>query len=239
MRATALFVTCLIDQFYPVVGVAAARLLDQAGHRADFPEAQTCCGQLVLGAGFPDQARTLARRFVEIFEPYEAVVSPSGSCVSMVRVHVPELLADEGDWRDRAQRVAARTFELSEFLAQRDFVPRGRFEARVAYHPACHALRELGVDAAPRRLLEGVDSLQLVELPEADRCCGFGGAFSIKSPALSSAILEDKLRAVEASGAEIVTSTDVGCLMHLGGALKRRGSPVQTRHLAEILVGEA
>jgi L-lactate dehydrogenase complex protein LldE len=237
MGSTALFVTCLVDQLYPAVGDASVRLLEQAGSTVAFPEAQTCCGQPLCNSGFRASADRLARRFVEIFEPYEEVVTPSGSCASMVRLFSTDLFRDSPSWRDRAEALGRRTFELSDFLDRRDFRPQARFEGRVAYHPSCHTLRDLGVDAAPRRLLQRVESLQLVELEEESRCCGFGGTFAVRFPELSSAILEEKLHALEASGADVVTATDMGCLMHLAGALSRRGSPVRVLHLAELLAG--
>ena len=239
MRSTALFVTCLVDQLFPGVGEAAIRLLDQAGRPAEFPEAQTCCGQPALNSGFPKQARQLARRFIEIFEPYEAVVTPSGSCASMARAFFPDLFSGDALWRERAESLGRRVYELSEYLTRCDFVPQSRFRGRVAYHPSCHALRELGIDDAPLRLLRQVESLELVELRDADRCCGFGGSFSVKFPELSVAMLDDKLAALESAGVAVVTSTDVGCLMHMAGALSRKGSPLRTLHLAEVLVGSS
>lgn len=233
----ALFVTCLVDQFYPRVGEAAVRLLEESGCTVDFPVAQTCCGQPALNLGYREEARPLARRWVEIFEPYDAVVTPSGSCATMARVLAPDLLDSDGEWGNRARALAARTFELCEFLDQRDFEPSGAFEGRVTYHASCHLLRELGVAAAPLRLLGRMQGVELVELSDRERCCGFGGSFSVKLPELSVAILEDKLAAIEASGADVVTAADAGCLMHMGGALTRRGSRVRALHIAELLAG--
>lgn len=237
MDSVALFVTCLVDQLYPRVGEAAVELLEQAGFRVEFPSRQTCCGQPLANMGHGAQASSLMRRFVEIFERYPAVVTPSGSCASMTRGLALELFEHEPEWQSRLARLGERTFELSEFLAARDFTPQRRFEGRVAYHPSCHLLRELHVDGAPRELLARVEGLELVELDDGERCCGFGGAFSVKLPALSAAIMEDKLDALERSGADFVTAADVGCLMHLGGALTRRGSRVRTLHIAELLAG--
>ncbi len=237
MTATALFVTCLVDQFLPRVGEAAVRLLEQAGCQVAFPEAQTCCGQPAWNAGHRELARPLARRFVEIFEPYEAVVCVSGSCTSMARIFNTHVFEEEPTWQERARELGKRTFELTEFLAARDFESSARVDARVAYHPSCHLLRELGVDEAPRALLAGVVGLELVELDDSSTCCGFGGAFSVKFGELSSAILADKLRAVEASGAEVLTASDAGCLLQIGGGLSRRGSEIRTLHVAELLAG--
>ncbi|MEE9280152.1 MAG: (Fe-S)-binding protein [Myxococcota bacterium] len=239
MTSTALFVTCLVDQLFPRMGEAAVQLLEEAGCSVAFPEAQTCCGQPAFNAGYRDAALPLARRFVEIFEPYDAVVSVSGSCASMTRVFSPGLFADDPAWSLRSRALAKRTFELTEYLDSRGFQPRARFVGRVAYHPSCHLLRELGVDRAPRELLSRVEGLELVDLQDGAACCGFGGAFSVKFPELSSAILDDKLRAVEASGAVMLTAADAGCLMQIGGGLARNGSRVRTAHVAELLAGLA
>jgi L-lactate dehydrogenase complex protein LldE len=237
VTSTALFVTCLVDQFFPRVGEAAVQLLEEVGCRVEFPEAQTCCGQPAFNMGYRDEARSLARRFLEIFEPYEAIVSPSGSCASMARVFAPQLFDDEPSWSVRARDLAKRTFELTEYLDARGLRPSARFEGQVVYHPSCHLLRELDVDRAPRALLSRVTGLELVNLEGATECCGFGGAFSVKFPELSSAILDSKLHAVEESGAEVLTAADAGCLMQIGGGLARRGSQVRVLHLAELLAG--
>ncbi len=241
---TALFVTCLVDQLFPEVGEATVRLLERRGRRVEFPAAQTCCGQPAFNMGYAGEARRLAKRMIRIFEPYDEVVAPSGSCVSMVRVHFPELLHDEADWHHRAERLAAKTFELTEFLHREGYDASGaRFTGKVAYHASCHLLRELGVRDGPRELLRQVPGLELVELENAEVCCGFGGAFSAKMPELSGAMLDAKLEAAEASGANVLTATDCGCLMHLGGALERRrnrgkANLVEVRHIAELLAGE-
>jgi L-lactate dehydrogenase complex protein LldE len=233
---TALFVTCLVDQFFPAVGEAAARLIERCGRRVVFPRAQTCCGQPAFNMGYGAEARRLARRFVEIFEPFEEIVAPSGSCASMVRVHLPELFHGEPEWERRARSLAERTFELTEFLAAQGFAADGcRFRGTVTCHDSCHLTRELGVREPPRALLRQVPGLELVEMGNAGVCCGFGGAFSVKMPELSEAMLDDKLAAAEATGAEVLTAADCGCLMHLGGALARRGSRLRVLHVAEIL----
>ncbi|MBW2272254.1 MAG: (Fe-S)-binding protein [Deltaproteobacteria bacterium] len=238
-RPVALFVTCLVDQLYPRVGEATVSLLEEAGCSVEFPADQTCCGQPCFNLGHRDEARSLVRRMVELFEPYETVVSPSGSCVSMLRCSGPGLFADEPQMQERARVVAGRTFELSEYLAGRGFRPSAVFRGRVAYHSSCHLLRELGVAGAPRDLLSQVEGLELVELDDEARCCGFGGAFSVELPELSSAMAADKLAAIERSGADVVTASDVGCLMQLGGALTRRGARTRAVHLAELLAGVA
>ncbi len=237
MNSTALFVTCLVDQLFPRVGEATVQLLEQVGCQVDFPLEQTCCGQPLLNTGHSEQARPLARRFIEIFEGYETIVTPSGSCASVTKQLSGECFEGEPEWQQRASRLAERIFELTQFLAGRAFRPSRPFAGRVAYHPSCHLLRELRVDRAPRELLSQVEDLELVELDDGERCCGFGGAFSVKLPALSAAIMEDKIAALEQSGADFVTASDVGCLMHLGGGLTRRGSRVRTLHIAEVLAG--
>jgi len=242
-KGTALFVTCLVDEFFPEVGEASMVCLDRVGCRPEFPAAQTCCGQPMFNMGYRDEARRLARRFIEIFEPYEAIVAPSGSCTSMVRVFYPELFENQPEWKKRAEALASRVFELTEFLAQNGFPSSSAPSAaakttRVTYHDSCHLLRELGVHAQPRRLLQGAAGLELVELEGANVCCGFGGAFSVKMSELSEAILNDKLHALEASGADVLTATDCGCLMHLEGALRRRKSSLRAVHVARVLAGE-
>lgn len=235
----ALFVTCLVDPFFPEVGEAAVRLLEGAGFRVEFPRAQTCCGQPAFNMGYGDEVRRLARRFIAIFEGYDAVVAPSGSCISMVRIHYPELFADEPAWQERARGLAERAFELTEFLVAHGFEAReSRFTGTVTCHDSCHALRELGICRQPRTLLRQVPGLELLEMQDSDTCCGFGGAFSVKMSELSGAMLEDKLRTAEATGAEVLTATDCGCLMHLGGALARRKGRLRTMHIAEILASE-
>ncbi|MGH9463725.1 MAG: (Fe-S)-binding protein [Vicinamibacteria bacterium] len=241
-KGTALFVTCLVDEFFPEVGEASLNCLDRVGCRPEFPEAQTCCGQPAFNMGYQQETRRLARRFIEIFEPYDAIIAPSGSCTSMVRVFYPELFESEPEWKTRAESLASRVFELTEFLAKEGFRSPGargsNSPTRVTYHDSCHLLRELGVHTQPRQLLQGVDGLELVELEGANVCCGFGGTFSVKMSELSEAILNDKLRALEASGADVLTATDAGCLMHLDGALKRRKSRLRAVHVARVLAGD-
>ena len=227
----ALFVTCLADTLYPEVGKATVTVLERLGVEVAFPLEQTCCGQLHGNSGYPAEAAGLARRFVEIFEPYDAVVTPSGSCAAQVREHVPALLGGDD------HGVPARTWELSQFLTGVLGVDDvgSRYAGSVAYHPTCHSLRLLGVGDAPLRLLRGVPGLELVDLPDAEECCGFGGTFAVKNADVSAAMLDEKLAAIAASGAEAVCACDSSCLMHIEGGLHRRGSAVRTVHLAEIL----
>jgi L-lactate dehydrogenase complex protein LldE len=227
----ALFVTCLADTLYPEVGKATVTLLERLGFEVDFPAEQTCCGQMHGNSGYPSEAAALARRFVEIFEPYAAVVTPSGSCAAQVRRHFPELLDGDGFG------VPARTWELSQFLTHVvgvEDVGSG-FEGTVAYHPTCHSLRLLDVGDAPLRLLRAVRGLELVDLPDAQECCGFGGTFAVKNADVSAAMLDEKIAAVVATGADNLCACDSSCLMHIGGGLHRRGIPVRPVHLAEIL----
>lgn len=232
----ALFVTCLVDQLFPEVGEAAVRLLERAGCEVDVPLAQTCCGQPAWNSGYRDEAARLARRTVEVLEPYASVVVPSGSCASMLRVSYPELFHDEPAWQKRAERLAEKVFELTEYLAAQGFDASGsRFRGKVAYHASCHLLRELGIRRAPLELLAQVPGVELVEMADAETCCGFGGVFSAKMADLSGAMLDDKLEAATASGADVLTATDCGCLMHLGGALHRRRARLGAVHVAEIL----
>ena len=219
----ALFVTCLGDTLYPETGRAVVTVLERLGHEVVFPAEQTCCGQLHANSGYPDEARKLVRRFESIFGSYDAVVSPSSSCVGHVRELAPEL--------------APRVFELSELLVNRLGVEDvgASFPHRVAYHPTCHSLRVTKVGDAPLRLLRNVRGLELVPLERAEECCGFGGTFAVKNAATSSAILADKCDAIEASGAGYCTAVDGSCLLQIGGGLERRPRGVRALHLAEIL----
>ncbi len=219
----ALFVTCLGDTLYPETGRATVGLLERLGHEVVFPEEQTCCGQMHANSGYRDDAIALAERFARIFAGYDAVVSPSSSCVGHVREHAPAL--------------AARVFELSELLVHRLGIEDvgASFPHRVAYHPTCHSLRVTKVGDAPLRLLRHVRGLELVPLERAEECCGFGGTFAVKNAETSAAILADKCDAVEASGAEFCTAVDGSCLLQIGGGLARRPGGIRVLHLAEIL----
>jgi L-lactate dehydrogenase complex protein LldE len=234
MPEVALFVTCLVDQFAPEAAIGAVRLLEAAGCKVTFPEAQSCCGQPAVNTGEPEAAAVLARHFVEVFEPYPAVVSPSGSCVAMVHHWYPELL--EGAWRDRAVSVAERTYELSGYLA--DVLDQPDLGARVAdavtFHDACHGLRVLGTKEAPRRLLAGAGA-ELVEMSEPEICCGFGGTFAAKHPEMSAPMADDKLAQAAATGARWLVACDSGCLLHLSGRRRRTGIGPEPVHLAELL----
>ena len=226
----ALFVTCLADTLQPSVGRATVALLERLGVEVEFPRAQTCCGQLHLNSGYSEVAAGLARRFVEVFAGYDAVVAPSGSCAGHVREHVAEHAED-------TEGVAARTVELSEFLVDRLGVTDvgSRFEGSVTYHPTCHSLRTLRLGDRPESLLRAVAGVDLRPLGEATECCGFGGMFAVRNADVSTAMLADKLRRVEETGADVVCACDASCLLQIGGGLERRGSSVRAVHLAEVL----
>jgi L-lactate dehydrogenase complex protein LldE len=235
----ALFATCLVDTLFPDVGRATVTLLERLGHQVEFPLEQTCCGQMHVNTGYQREALPLVRRYVETFEPYEAVVAPSGSCVGSVRHQHATVARKYGDEQlaVRAERVAERTFELSELLVDVLGVEDvgATYPHRVTYHPTCHSLRMIRVADKPLRLLRRVRGIDLVELPEADVCCGFGGTFALKNAEVSTAMLADKMTNVLGTGAEICTAGDSSCLMHIGGGLSRLSTGVRTVHLAEIL----
>jgi L-lactate dehydrogenase complex protein LldE len=235
----ALFITCLADTLFPRCGVATVELLERLGVEVEFPEQQTCCGQMHANAGYPEQALPLMRRFAEVFADAEAIVAPSASCAATVRHHFPQLARERGDREAEraAEAIGARTHELSQFLVEQlGVVDVGAyFPHRVTYHPTCHSLRSLGVGEAPLELLRAVRGIDLVELEAAETCCGFGGTFAVKNSAVSTAMLGAKLRNVVGTGAEFCVAADSSCLMHIGGGLSRQRAPVQTRHLAEVL----
>ncbi|MEV1110224.1 MULTISPECIES: (Fe-S)-binding protein [unclassified Micromonospora] len=235
----ALFVTCLADTMFPQAATATVRLLERLGHEVVFPTEQTCCGQMHVNTGYRREAVPLVRRHVRTFDPYDVIVAPSGSCVGSVRhqhAMVARQAGDEG-LADRAESVAARTYELSELLVDVLGVTDvgAYYPRRVTYHPTCHSLRMLRVGDRPRQLLREVRGLDLVELPAAEQCCGFGGTFAVKNPETSTAMLADKMRHVLDTGADVCAAGDVSCLMHIGGGLSRLRTGVRTVHLAEIL----
>jgi L-lactate dehydrogenase complex protein LldE len=235
----ALFVTCLVDLFRPSIGFAALKLLEDAGCRVAVPEAQTCCGQPAYNSGDRADAKDVARQVIAAFEPYDYLVAPSGSCAGMIKKHYPSLFSDEPDWQRRAEALSAKTFELVSFLTDVLGVTavKARHAGSVTYHDSCSGLRELGIQAQPRRLLKTVEGLELKELVEADVCCGFGGTFCVKYPDISNAIVEKKTVRVAESGAETLLAGDLGCLMNMAGKLKREGRATKTRHVAEVLAG--
>ena len=231
-----LFVTCLVDAMRPETGFAALALLERAGCRVDVPTAQTCCGQPGWNSGDEAAARGIAERVVAAFEPYDYLVAPSGSCAATIRDY-PELFEAGSAMRARAEALAAKTWELLSFLVdQRGWRPEGvTLKASATYHDSCSGLRHLGIKAQPRKLLAAVEGLEMRPLPGAETCCGFGGTFCVKYPAISNAITGEKAEAVEGTGAEILLGGDLGCLLNMAGKLKRRGSTARVFHAAEIL----
>jgi L-lactate dehydrogenase complex protein LldE len=236
----ALFVTCLVDLMRPSIGFASLRLLESAGCEVVVPPGQTCCGQPAWSAGNRRIARDLARQAIAELEDYDYVVIPSGSCTDQVRQVYPELLADEPPWALRAQVLAARCYELSQFLTEVlgvDDLP-GAFSGSVTYHDSCKGLRGLGIKQQPRDLLAKVPGLSLVEMPECEECCGFGGAFALRFGDVSTAIVDRKCESIAAAGADAVVGGDLGCLLNIEGRLRRRGDlATRVLHLAEVLAG--
>ena len=241
-----LFVTCLVDLFRPTIGLAAAKLLGDAGCIVEAPAAQTCCGQPAYNSGDRKTATAIARQVVDTFEGFDHVVAPSGSCAGMLRGHYPALLAGDAAHAARAAALAAKSHELVAFLVDVLGQERvsARFQGRVTYHDSCSGLRELGVKSQPRRLLQSVEGLELKELPGAEVCCGFGGTFCIKYPEISDSMVTDKAEDIEktlAGGREggTLLAGDLGCLLNMAGKLGRRGARVKSRHVAEVLAGMA
>jgi L-lactate dehydrogenase complex protein LldE len=236
----ALFVTCLVDVMRPSVGFAAVKLLEDAGCTVDVPEAQTCCGQPAYNSGDKANAASLARNMIAAFKGYDYVVVPSGSCGGMIAKHYPELFPDDSPDRAAATALAGRTHELVSFLVNVLKVERvaAQFPARATYHDSCSGLRELGVKKEPRRLLASVDGVSLREMEDSEVCCGFGGTFCVKYPDISNKMLEKKLKNIVSSGADTLIAGDLGCLMNMAGKLKREGSAIKVRHVAEVLAGD-
>ena len=237
----ALFVTCIVDQLYPQVGVSVVRVLRRLGVDLSFPPDQTCCGQPLYNSGFTHEAQKLARRVLNSFSGSQYVVVPSGSCSAMLKVFYQDLFRDDPTALLQVEQLAPRVYEFSQFLV--DVLDVQATEAghsgSATYHPSCHLLREMEVRDQPTKLLSSVAGLELKDLPQAEVCCGFGGTFAIKYPHISEEMLTDKINSVHASGAETLVSCDMGCLMHIEGGLSRRGSPVRVRHLAQMLDPEA
>jgi len=235
----ALLVTCLVDLFRPSVGFAAVKLLEDAGCTVEVPRAQTCCGQPGYNSGDKADAKAIARQVIDAFAGYDYVVVPSGSCAGMVRVHYPELFADEPAMLAQAEELASRTYELVSFLTDVRGMTEvaAHYAGTVTYHDSCSGLRELRVKAQPRQLLDGVAGLSLTELPGAEICCGFGGTFGVKYPEISDKMASDKIADINATGAGCVLAGDLGCLLQIAGKLSRAGSRVATRHVAEVLAG--
>lgn len=238
MPTIQLFATCIIDTFYPEVGEAIVDIFSRLGVTVDLPRGQTCCGQPSFNAGLRSEARQIAEHMIRVFEaaPGE-IVSPSGSCVHMVRVNYPELFAEDPAWLSRANALAARTFEFSEYIVDHLGLTDvgARWDGRLTYHCSCHLLRGLGVDRQPRALLASVSGAEVIELPHADECCGFGGIFSVTHPEVSKEMLAKKIENLEASESPTLVVPDAGCLMHIAGGLHRNKMQQRVVHIAEVL----
>jgi L-lactate dehydrogenase complex protein LldE len=234
----ALFITCLTDQFYPRVGVAVTKILEKLGYRVEFPGDQTCCGQPFFNNGFTGEARELARRMIEVFWGYEYVVTPSGSCAAMVREHFPTLFKGDGFWEERANSMAGRTFEFVEFLEKEIKVDLSKWKLptprAVTYHYTCHQ-RGLGMTDEAVTLLRAIGNVEFRPMEKAEQCCGFGGTFAVKYPAVSGAIVEDKVKCLAASGAATVICNDAGCAMNISGMCHRQGKAVEVTHIAQLI----
>ena len=235
-----LFVTCLVDMFRPSIGFAAVKLLEEAGCTVEVPEAQTCCGQPAYNSGDKADAAAIARNVIQAFKGLDYVVAPSGSCGGMMVKHYPELFEPGSAEHDAALDLAGRTHELVSFLTRVMKVERveAQFPARATYHDSCSGLRELGIRDEPRKLLASVEGVSLREMTDADVCCGFGGTFCVKYPDISDKMLEKKLKHIAATGADTLIAGDLGCLMNMAGKLKREGSAIKVRHVAEVLAGD-
>ncbi len=236
-KRVSLFVTCMVDQLFPKIGMAMADVLERLGYEVDFPENQTCCGQPAFNSGYREEARTVARHFLRTFAASECIVVPSGSCTSMVTHHFAELFHKEPETLEQVHSLERRVWEFSTFLTEVAGVEDvgARFQDVVTFHDGCHALRELGIRSAPRRLLANVRGLELREMQPAEECCGFGGTFSVKFAELSGAMARTKIEAIMKTGARTVVSLDPSCLMQIQGVLSRAGSEIRTMHLAEVL----
>ncbi|MCG8618263.1 MAG: (Fe-S)-binding protein [Desulfobacterales bacterium] len=235
-----LFIQCLVDSLYPEAGEAMVRLFHRLGIDVTCPDDQTCCGQPAFNSGYWTEAGAAARRFIEIFEGCDTpIVCPSGSCVDMVRNHYPDLFRDDPEWLDRARRIGARTFEFTEYLVDVLGVTDvgAAFEGSVTYHDSCHLNRAIGVSRQPRVLIEHVKGCRLVEMKDADRCCGFGGTFSVNYPEISTAMVDEKVDNILASGADVVVGCDISCLMNIQGRISRRNLDLEVMHITQLLAG--
>jgi L-lactate dehydrogenase complex protein LldE len=231
-----LFPTCLVNEFRPDAGMAAARVLERIGCDVRLPEGLTCCGQPAFNAGFHDEARQVARHTIGVLAATDGpIVVPSGSCCDMLVHQNIELCRNDPQIAEQARGVATRCREFSQFVVERGGIAASTVAARVAYHPSCHLLRGLGIRREPLDLISAATGAQPVAFDEQDECCGFGGLFSIKNAEISASMMDRKLTAIEASGADRIVSCDLGCLLHLEGGVRRRGAPIRVQHLAELL----
>ena len=232
-----LFVSCLVDQFFPQVGLSTVKILKRLGLEVDFDPRQTCCGQPAFNTGYTEEAAQVGRHFLQVYRDTETVVVPSGSCCTMIKVFLPELFERDSPDRQLAEEIAGRTYELSDFLVSVLKVDKtgASFPEIVTYHDSCHLLRELDIHDQPRALIRGVEGVDFREMENCTRCCGFGGTFSVKFSDVSAAIGDDKVQWIRDSGARYVIANDISCLMHINGLLQREGLPIRTLHLAELL----
>jgi L-lactate dehydrogenase complex protein LldE len=232
-----LFITCLVDNFYPNVGVAMARILSRYGVTLDFPSNQTCCGQPAFNSGYIDEAKSVALSWLDAFEHADYVISPSGSCTGMVHHYYPKLFEGDPMLAARAEQLSRKTYEFTQYLVSVLGVTDlgAVFPHKVTYHPSCHGSRLLGVKDEPLRLLENVRNLQFIDLPYANDCCGFGGTFAVKMPDISTAMVSEKVGHVLDTGAEVLVGTDMGCLMNIGGRLRHQNQPMRVMHIAQLL----
>ncbi len=235
----ALFVTCLVDIFRPTIGFAAIKLLEDGGCQVHVPLSQTCCGQPAWNSGDRADTREIAEQVIEAFEGFEYIVAPSGSCAGMLRVHYPELFAQVPEWRERAEKFAAKVYELTSFLTDILAIKKvdAKLQAKVTYHDSCAGLREMGVSGQPRALLQSIEGLSLCEMEDSEVCCGFGGTFSVKYSDISNSIVMDKTDKIKKAEPDMLLAGDLGCLMNMAGKLKRQGSRIEVRHVAEVLAG--
>lgn len=235
-----LFATCLVDTLYPDTGNAVITVLEKCGISPECPPDQTCCGQPAFNAGYQKEARRVARHFIEVFENSPVIVSPSGSCVHMVRHHYPNLFKNEPSWQARATRIAKKTFEFTEFLVNRlNITDIGAcFNGTITYHDACHMNRGLGITDPPRQLIRNIRGLTFKEMNPSDKCCGFGGLFSVKYPEISQSLARDKAMRIIATGADAVVSSDMGCLMNIEGILHEMNPSIRCLHIAQLLAGQ-
>lgn len=242
-----LFITCLVDNFFPQVGVCMTKILSGLGLEVDFPRGQTCCGQPAFNSGYWQDSKAVARQFIKVFKSVidnsssdkSYIICPSGSCASMVKVYYRELFKDEVYSLDIVDNISSRTYEFTDFLVNVLKITDlgAEFDGKATYHDSCHMLRELGVKDAPRDLIRAVKGLEFIEMEMHDACCGFGGTFSVKFPDVSVSMLDEKIDCIMKSGADAVISADMGCLMNIGGAISRRNLPVKVMHIAELLAG--
>jgi L-lactate dehydrogenase complex protein LldE len=233
-----LFITCLADVFYPEVGKSVVQVLREQGVTVDFPAKQTCCGQPAYNSGYHEDAKEAAKQQITVFEQSEVVVTPSGSCAAMIRHYYPDLFTNDPEWSSKAQALADKTYEFSEFLVK--VLKVGNFTAQLSakgtYHQSCHMSRGLGVKDEPIQILRQVDGLDITDLPNCQDCCGFGGTFAAKMSDISEKMVDDKIRHIESTGADVLIGSDLGCLMNIGGRIQRTGKPIKVMHVAEVLV---